>query len=62
MKEFLSQHKISIEEHFVDKDSQALDTLKKKIGRWATPTLVIGNEVVVGFDKEKIISLLGISK
>ena len=61
VKEFLSQHEISFEEHFVDKDSQALETLKKKIGRLATPTIVFGDEVVVGFDKEKIISLLGIS-
>ncbi len=60
MKEFLSHHEISFEEHFVDKDSQALDILKKKIGRWATPTLVVGDEVVIGFDKEKIASLLGI--
>ncbi len=62
MKEFLSQHEISFEEHFVDKDSRALETLKKKIGRWATPTLVIGDEVVIGFDREKVSSLLGINQ
>lgn len=62
MKEFLSQHEISFEEHFVDKDSQALETLKKKIGRWATPTLVIGDEVVIGFDRGKVSSLLGINQ
>ena len=62
MKEFLSQHEISFEEHFVDKDSRALESLKERIGRWATPTLVIGDEVVIGFDRGKIASLLGIDQ
>ena len=62
MKEFLSQHAILFEEHLVDKDPKALDALVEKIGRWATPTLLVGDEVVIGFDREKVSSLLGINQ
>lgn len=36
------------------KDPQNLEELARKTGRRATPTLVIGDEVIVGFEKAEI--------
>ncbi|MBI2880433.1 MAG: glutaredoxin family protein [Candidatus Tectomicrobia bacterium] len=60
MKEFLSHHQIAFQEHLVDRDPAALKTLVEKTGRRATPVLLVGEEAVVGFDRKKISSLLGI--
>jgi protein-disulfide isomerase len=38
----------------VIKDPKNLEELAKKTGRRATPTLIIGDEVVVGFEKAEI--------
>ena len=36
------------------KDPKNLEELAQKAGRRATPTLVIGDEVIVGFEKGEI--------
>ncbi len=46
----------------MDQDGEALNMLVEKTGRRATPVLLIGGETVVGFDRGKISSLLGIIK
>ncbi len=56
-KEFLSQKGISFEERDVSKDPSALDELQKR-GLMTTPVTLIGDEVVIGFDKRKLDSLL----
>ncbi len=58
-KEFLSQHGIRFEERDVSSDEAALDELQKR-GLMTTPVTLIGDEVVVGFDRAKLAQLLGI--
>ncbi len=58
-KEFLSQHRIRFEERDVSSDEAALDELQKR-GLMTTPVTLIGDEVVVGFDRAKLAQLLGI--
>ena len=56
VKEFLSQNKIE----FVDRniaDEAALPELEK-LGYMTTPVTVIDGEVVVGFDRDKLQTLL----
>jgi len=53
-REFLLQKKIAFTEKGVVQDPQNLDELVQKTGRKATPTILIGDQVVVGFDKPEI--------
>ncbi len=62
LKEFLKEKNISFEEVDVSKDKKALEEIIKKSGRMEAPILEIGNEIVVGFDKEKIVKLLNIKE
>lgn len=62
MKEFLSHHSIPYQEHLIDQDQEAMNTLVEKTGRKATPVLLIGEETVVGFDRRKISDLLEIGR
>ncbi|MBI2361089.1 MAG: glutaredoxin family protein [Deltaproteobacteria bacterium] len=60
MKEFLSHHKIPFSDRNVAEDPAALQELTEKIGRRATPVIVVDDEVVVGFDRGKLQRLLGL--
>jgi glutaredoxin len=57
VKEFLSQNKISFIERNVVTDEVALEELQK-LGYMTTPVTVIDDEVVVGFDRDKLEKLL----
>ncbi len=56
-KEFLSQRNIEFEEKNIAADSAALDELQE-LGYMTTPVTLVDGEVVVGFDKEKLETLL----
>ena len=58
-KEFLSRHGIAFEERDVSKDDAALEELQKR-GLMTTPVTLVDEEVVVGFDEEKLSALLGL--
>jgi glutaredoxin len=59
-KGFLSQDGIAFEERDVSKDEAALNELQKR-GLMTTPVTLIGDEVVVGFDRAKLAKLLQIA-
>ncbi len=59
VKEFLSQNKIDFTERNVAVDPNALDELEK-MGYMTTPVTLVDGEVVVGFDRTKLATLLGI--
>jgi hypothetical protein len=61
VKEFLSAHRIAFTDHNVVEDPGALATLVAMTGRQATPVVVVGNEVVVGFDRGRLQRLLHLS-
>jgi len=44
----------------VVEDPKAMDELVQKIGRRATPVIVIDGEVIVGFDRGKLERILGL--
>ena len=60
-KEFLSQQGIEFEERDVSKDEAALDELQQR-GLMTTPVTLIDGEVVVGFDRAKLVKLLGLDE
>jgi glutaredoxin len=58
VKEFLSQRNIPFRERNVAADRSALAELEK-FGIMTTPVTVVNDQVVVGFDREKLQELLG---
>ena len=55
-------HSIAFTEHNVTEDPGALEALVATTGRQATPVVVVGNEVVVGFDRGRLQRLLHLSE
>nr|WP_282432903.1 glutaredoxin family protein [Pelotomaculum propionicicum] len=58
MKEFLSQKGVSYNELNVAENDQARNEMIKKTGRMAVPTITVGNQVVVGFNRSELERLL----
>lgn len=56
-KKFLSQNNIPFEEKNVSTDKDALLELQRR-NITSVPTFLVGDEIVVGFDKDKILALL----
>ncbi len=62
LKEFLKEHNIKFEEFDVSQDEKARDEMIKKSGKMEAPIVEIDGQIVVGFDKEKIVKLLNIKE
>jgi len=62
LKEFLKEHNIGFENIDVSKDKNALEEMVRKSGQMGVPVLEIDEEIVVGFDREKITQLLNIKE
>ena len=62
LKEFLKEHNIEFEDIDVSQDEKARDEMIKKSGRLEAPIVEIDGQIVVGFDKEKIVKLLNIKE
>ena len=60
-KESLSQRGIEFEERDVSQDEAALDELQQR-GLMTTPVTLIDGEAVVGFDRAKLVKLLGLDE
>jgi glutaredoxin-like YruB-family protein len=59
VKQYLSSKGQSYEDIDVSQNKTALEEMVKLSGQMGVPTVVINGQVVVGFDKERIDSLLG---
>jgi glutaredoxin len=57
--EFLSQRNIDFVEKNIRTDLDAMQEMVR-INSQSTPTTVIDDEVIIGFDKERISTLLGL--
>ena len=58
MKAYLSARGIEFEERDVSRDPNAVRELVETYQSRSTPTLVIGQEVMIGFDPERLDELL----
>lgn len=58
VKEFLRQQNVDFEEADVSVDEAAREEMVQKSGALVVPVTDIGGEVVIGFDREKILKLL----
>jgi len=58
LKIFLKEHNIEFEEIDVSRDRKAQEEMIKKSGQMGVPVIEIDDEIIVGFDKEKISKIL----
>ena len=62
LKDFLKEKGIEFEEIDVSKDEKAKEEMIKKTGKMEVPAIEIDRQIVVGFDKKKIVQLLNIKE
>jgi glutaredoxin 3 len=60
-KEFLSSEGVEFEAIDVAADPKAMDDMVAKTGAMATPVILIGDEIIRGWDRGKVSRLLGLS-
>jgi len=60
-KDFLKEHKIAYTEFDVAHDLERRQEMIQKSGQMGVPVITIGEEIIVGFDREKIAASLGIA-
>jgi len=61
-KDFFSAHNVAFVDYNVGKDTGKLTEMREKSGQMGVPVIVIDNqEIIVGFDREKLANLLSIS-
>ncbi len=53
-KEFLIKNKIKFEDIDVSRDVKAAQEMVKKSGQMGVPVIETGNEIIVGFDEDKL--------
>lgn len=61
LKEYLKEHDIEFEDIDVAQDNKARDDMIKKSGQMGVPVVDIDGEIIIGFNKEIIKSLLNIT-
>jgi len=59
-KDFLKDNKVEFENINVSDDREAAQEMVEKSGQMGVPVIIIGEEVIVGFDKEKIKEVLNL--
>ena len=62
LKKFLEEKKVDFEYIDVSQNEQALKEMIDKSGQIGVPVSDINGEIVVGFDRDKIMSLLNIKE
>ena len=61
-KDFLKEKNIEFEEIDVSQDTAAAQAMIEKTGQMGVPVVEIDGEAIVGFNKAKIMELLGIKE
>jgi glutaredoxin 3 len=61
VKEFLKHHQISYVEYDITKDANAKKRMLNTFQSYSTPTVKVGEELVIGFDLQRLERLLELS-
>lgn len=61
VKDFLKKNSISFEEVDVSQDTPAAQEMIDKSGQMGVPVIEIDNQIIVGFDENRLRKLLGLS-
>lgn len=62
LKEFFKKYNIDFEEIDISQNKEARDDIIKRSGGVGAPIIEIDGEIIVGFDKQKIVNLLKIQE
>ena len=62
LKEFLKNNNIEFDDIDVSENETALTEMVKKSGQQSVPVIDIDGEIIIGFDKEKVVKLLNIKE
>jgi glutaredoxin 3 len=62
LKNFLKEHNVIFEDIDVSQDEKARDYIIEKTGRMEAPVVEIDEEIIIGFDKKRIVDLLKIKE
>jgi len=60
VKQFLKDNNIAFQDIDVSSDQQAAEEMVQKTGQMGVPVLDIEGEIIVGFDRERIKTALGL--
>jgi len=60
LKGFLEENKVEFEEIDVSQDEESMKAIVEKTGQMGVPVIDINGQLIVGFDRQKIIELLDI--
>lgn len=61
LKEFLKEHNIKFEDIDVSQNQGALKEMVEKSGQMGVPVIEINGQVIVGFNKARIVELLNLN-
>ncbi len=59
-KEYFTEKGVAFEDFNVAEDIEKRQEMMDKSGQMGVPVIFVGDEMVIGFDKEKLASMLGI--
>ncbi|MGA9227486.1 MAG: glutaredoxin family protein [Mesobacillus sp.] len=62
VKMFLNEYGFSYSERNIHEDEKSRQELTDIYGSFSTPTIVVGSEVIIGFDLEKLKQVLNINE
>jgi len=60
-KDFLKEKGIGYTEHNVAVDLEKRQEMIQKSGQMGVPVIFVGDELIIGFDKERLASTLGVA-
>ena len=60
-KEFLKENNIAFTDFNVAEDMEKRQEMIEKSGQMGVPVIFVGDEMMIGFDKDKLSSTLGLS-
>lgn len=60
-KDFLKEKGINYTEHDVAHDLEKRQEMIQKSGQMGVPVIFVGDEMIIGFDKERLMSTLGVA-
>lgn len=61
-KEFFKEHNVAYTEIDVAADAEKREEIRIKSGQFGVPVVLIGDEMIIGFDKKKFMSALGLEE
>ena len=59
-KEFFKENNVAYTEHDVAADPAMRAELVEKSGQLGVPVIIIGDDLIIGFNKPKVVELLGL--